>query len=104
MRDRRSGAHDLAWMRIAVVNHRDCYICHFLLHTDTPVTADTCKLSVIDLHCAQTRDKISHRWRDKDLAVLYFSARHLNARSSNMFNVLIHAFKIFFPSTHGGKL
>jgi len=56
------------------VNHRDCYICHFLLHTDTPVTFDHFKLSVIDLHRAQTRDKISHRWRDKDLAALYFSA------------------------------
>lgn len=56
------------------VNHRDCYICHFLLHTDTPVAADNFKLSIIDLHRAQTRDKISHRWRDKDLAALYFSA------------------------------
>ncbi|MGZ9708353.1 lipopolysaccharide core heptose(I) kinase RfaP [Pseudomonas sp. GNP013] len=56
------------------VNHRDCYICHFLLHTDTPVTAEHFKLSVIDLHRAQTRARISHRWRNKDLAALYFSA------------------------------
>ncbi|TKK33723.1 lipopolysaccharide core heptose(I) kinase RfaP [Pseudomonas sp. CFBP13528] len=56
------------------VNHRDCYICHFLLHTDTAVTADNFKLSIIDLHRAQTRDRISRRWRDKDLAALYFSA------------------------------
>ena len=58
----------------AGVNHRDCYICHFLLHTDRPVTAEDFKLSVIDLHRAQTRAKISRRWRDKDLAALYFSA------------------------------
>ncbi len=42
-------------MHRAGVNHRDCYICHFLLHTDKPVTADDFKLSVIDLHRAQTR-------------------------------------------------
>jgi heptose I phosphotransferase len=61
-------------MHRAGVNHRDCYICHFLLHTDTPVTADSFRLSVIDLHRAQTRTRVSRRWRDKDLAALYFSA------------------------------
>ncbi|WP_249678181.1 lipopolysaccharide core heptose(I) kinase RfaP [Pseudomonas abieticivorans] len=61
-------------MHRAGVNHRDCYICHFLLHTDKPVTADDFKLSVIDLHRAQTRASITTRWRDKDLAALYFSA------------------------------
>ena len=61
-------------MHRAGVNHRDCYICHFLLHTDKPVTADDFKLSVIDLHRAQTRSAITKRWRNKDLAALYFSA------------------------------
>ena len=61
-------------MHRAGVNHRDCYICHFLLHTDKPVTADDFKLSVIDLHRAQTRPAITKRWRNKDLAALYFSA------------------------------
>ena len=56
------------------VNHRDCYICHFLLHTDRPVTADDFRLSVIDLHRAQTREHITPRWQRKDLAALYFSA------------------------------
>ncbi|MCU1740222.1 MULTISPECIES: lipopolysaccharide core heptose(I) kinase RfaP [Pseudomonas] len=60
-------------MHRAGVNHRDCYICHFLLHTDKPVTADDLKLSVIDLHRAQTRAAIPARWRNKDLAALYFS-------------------------------
>jgi len=61
-------------MHRAGVNHRDCYICHFLLHTDREVTAEDFKLSVIDLHRAQTRATISRRWRNKDLAALYFSA------------------------------
>lgn len=61
-------------MHRAGVNHRDCYICHFLLHTDTPPTPDNLRLSLIDLHRAQVRDQVPRRWRDKDLAGLYFSA------------------------------
>lgn len=64
----------LGAMHRAGVNHRDCYICHFLLHTDQPVQADDFRLSVIDLHRAQTRATVPRRWRDKDLAALYFSA------------------------------
>ncbi|MCL7461831.1 lipopolysaccharide core heptose(I) kinase RfaP [Pseudomonas sp. NW5] len=61
-------------MHRAGVNHRDCYICHFLLHTDQPVSAETLRLSLIDLHRAQTRAQVPRRWRNKDLAGLYFSA------------------------------
>jgi heptose I phosphotransferase len=61
-------------MHRAGVNHRDFYICHFLLHTDKPVTASDFRLSLIDLHRAQTRTQTPRRWRDKDLAGLYFSA------------------------------
>lgn len=61
-------------MHRAGVNHRDCYICHFLLHTERPVTPTDLRLSLIDLHRAQTRAAVPRRWRDKDLAGLYFSA------------------------------
>lgn len=61
-------------MHRAGVNHRDCYICHFLLHTERPIQASDLRLSVIDLHRAQVRDAVPRRWRDKDLAALYFSA------------------------------
>lgn len=54
------------------VNHRDFYICHFLLHL--PVDTSAPRLSLIDLHRAQVRDATPRRWRDKDLAALYFSA------------------------------
>lgn len=60
-------------MHRAGVNHRDCYICHFLLHTDKPLLASDFKLSLIDLHRAQVRATIPLRWRNKDLAALYFS-------------------------------
>jgi heptose I phosphotransferase len=56
------------------VNHRDCYICHFLLHTDPAPMPDRLRLSLIDLHRAQVRDRTPRRWRDKDLAALHFSA------------------------------
>ena len=59
------------------VNHRDFYICHFLLQLDPPPTADKLKLSIIDLHRAQVREKTPRRWRDKDLASLHFSALNI---------------------------
>lgn len=63
-----------ATMHGAGVNHRDCYICHFLLHTDRAVSAADLRVSLIDLHRAQIRRRVPRRWRDKDLAGLYFSA------------------------------
>jgi heptose I phosphotransferase len=56
------------------VNHRDFYLCHFLLHLDPAPVADAFTLSLIDLHRAQIRAQTPRRWRDKDLAALYFSA------------------------------
>ncbi len=67
-------AHMAGTMHRAGVNHRDFYICHFLLHTDNPVRAQDFRLSLIDLHRAQTRTQTPRRWRNKDLAGLYFSA------------------------------
>ncbi|MCQ4287316.1 lipopolysaccharide core heptose(I) kinase RfaP [Pseudomonas stutzeri] len=67
-------AHMAGTMHRAGVNHRDFYICHFLLHTDKPVRAQDFRLSLIDLHRAQTRTQTPRRWRNKDLAGLYFSA------------------------------
>ena len=56
------------------VNHRDCYICHFLLHTEPTPTPERLRLSLIDLHRAQVRAGAApRRWRDKDLAALHFS-------------------------------
>ena len=56
------------------MNHRDFYICHFLLHLDPAPTPAALRLSLIDLHRAQIRARTPRRWRDKDLASLYFSA------------------------------
>ncbi|MDR1996648.1 lipopolysaccharide core heptose(I) kinase RfaP [Azonexus sp.] len=60
-------------MHRAGINHRDFYICHFLLHLDPVPTPAAFRLSIIDLHRAQCRLATPRRWRDKDLASLYFS-------------------------------
>jgi len=61
-------------MHAGGMNHRDLYICHFLLHLDPPPTPAALRLSLIDLHRSQLRARTPRRWRDKDLAALYFSA------------------------------
>lgn len=75
-------------MHAAGVNHRDCYICHFLLHTDQPLRADDFRLSVIDLHRAQIRPAVPRRWRDKDLAGLYFSALNIGLTKRDLLRFL----------------
>ncbi|GHU45481.1 lipopolysaccharide core heptose(I) kinase RfaP [Betaproteobacteria bacterium] len=66
-------AKTVAAMHRAGVNHRDCYICHFLLREAVENRPPV--LALIDLHRAQTRAATPRRWRNKDLAALYFSAQ-----------------------------
>jgi heptose I phosphotransferase len=56
------------------VNHRDLYLCHFLLQLDPAPTPTNLSLSLVDLHRAQIRTHTPRRWRDKDLAALHFSS------------------------------
>jgi len=66
----------------AGTNHRDCYLVHFLLHNDSvPVESEAnnigfknIKISLIDLHRAQVREKVPRRWIKKDLAAIYYSS------------------------------
>lgn len=57
------------------VNHRDFYLCHFLLDLASLHPSKTPMLSVIDLHRAQIRQAVPRRWLIKDLAGLYFSSK-----------------------------
>lgn len=59
-------------MHGAGVNHRDFYICHFLLR-DRNFTSSP-DLAIIDLHRALIHQRLPYRWRLKDLAGLYYSA------------------------------
>ncbi|WP_424947960.1 lipopolysaccharide core heptose(I) kinase RfaP [Candidatus Spongiihabitans sp.] len=58
------------------VNHRDFYLCHFLIEFSAheTLTAENLRVYIIDLHRAQIRAKTPRRWIIKDLAGLYFSA------------------------------
>ena len=58
-------------MHAAGVNHRDFYLCHFLM--DIGSEADPV-LHLIDLHRAQVRQAVPSRWLVKDLGGLLFSA------------------------------
>lgn len=70
------------------INHRDFYICHFLLHLDPVPSPANFKLSLIDLHRAQIRNKTPRRWRDKDLASLYFSALDIGLTQRDLLRFL----------------
>ena len=59
------------------VNHRDFYICHFLLDISGGLEAAlrrVPKLYLIDLHRVGQRRRTPRRWIVKDLGSLYFSA------------------------------
>lgn len=70
------------------VNHRDCYICHFLLHLPFDGDEKNLKISVIDLHRSQIRSQVPKRWRDKDLIGLYFSSLTIGLTRRDIFRFL----------------
>lgn len=74
------------------VNHRDFYICHFLIHLDPAPTPERLTLSLIDLHRAQIRSKTPRRWRDKDLAALHFSALNIGLTQRDRYRFLASYF------------
>ena len=56
------------------INHRDFYICHFLLDVSGNASAiQNPKLYLIDLHRTQLHHHFSQRWIVNDLSRLYFS-------------------------------
>ncbi len=73
------------------INHRDYYLCHFLLKTDKPVvdlsSADV-NLYLIDMHRAQIRAAVPQRWRIKDLAGLYFSSKDAGLSKRDLFRFM----------------
>jgi len=79
----------MAWrMHAGGMNHRDFYLCHFLLHVDPPPAPDALRVSLIDLHRSQVRARTPRRWRDKDLAGLYFSALEIGLTRRDLLRFL----------------
>lgn len=79
-------------MHATGINHRDCYICHFLLHLPFTGQTQDLKISVIDLHRAQLRKSVPTRWRNKDLVGLYFSSLNIGLTTRDIFRFM----KVYF--------
>lgn len=100
-------------MHSSGANHRDFYLCHFLLKTDelhrcgfrdpdgdhpckplprdshgAHAECDTLNLHLIDLHRMQLRRKTPSRWVIKDIAGLYYSAMELPLTQRDLFRFM----------------
>jgi UDP-glucose:(heptosyl)LPS alpha-1,3-glucosyltransferase len=69
-------AHIAREMHAAGINHRDFYLCHFMLKQPWELVSHP-QVFIIDLHRAQIRPQVPERWLVKDLAGLYFSSMSL---------------------------
>lgn len=63
-------------LHAAGINHRDFYLCHFMLSTAS-LTAAVPDIYLVDLHRAQLRIRVPERWQVKDLGGLLFSSLNL---------------------------
>jgi len=73
------------------MNHRDFYLCHFLLDKSFEKTnsiENETKLFLIDLHRAQIRKKVPQRWLVKDIGSLYFSALEIDLTQRDLFRFM----------------
>jgi heptose I phosphotransferase len=59
------------------MNHRDYYLCHFLMPKDESIVLSDKPLYLIDLHRAQLRTAVPKRWQVKDIGGLYYSALNM---------------------------
>lgn len=66
------------------INHRDYYLCHFLLTNPECATAKDFHIHLIDLHRAAIRHKIPARYLFKDMGGLWFSAMDINLSKSDV--------------------
>lgn len=67
-------AETCAKMHFSGLNHRDCYICHFLIENKSLSNDSIPCLYVLDLHRAEIRKKIPRRLQVKDVAGIWFSS------------------------------
>lgn len=73
------------------VNHRDYYLCHFLLDVSAgrdQVDPEQLHLYLIDLHRVQFRRCLPYRWRLKDLAALYFSTMEIGLTRRDLYRFI----------------
>ncbi len=63
-------------LHAAGINHRDFYLCHFMLKEASLATGEP-DVTLVDLHRAQLRVKVPERWLVKDVGGLLFSSLNL---------------------------
>ncbi|HFD11494.1 MAG TPA: lipopolysaccharide core heptose(I) kinase RfaP [Crenotrichaceae bacterium] len=65
------------------INHRDLYLCHFLIKRQYRGDDGFPPIHLIDLHRVQIRSKTPYRWRVKDLTALYFSSMDIGLSNTD---------------------
>jgi heptose I phosphotransferase len=69
------------------VNHRDFYLCHFLLERNS-LAEKPVRIFLIDLHRVQIREHTPLRWIIKDLGGLFFSAMEIGLTRRDLFRFM----------------
>lgn len=69
------------------INHRDFYVCHFNIQTETALSGPL-RLYLMDLHRAQIRSKTPRRWILKDIVGICFSSRDLGLTQRDLFRFI----------------
>jgi hypothetical protein len=89
-------------MHMSGINHRDFYLCHFLLDVFADLFAETLdpgmrrdddlsgalRLSLIDLHRVQLRKRTPLRWVVKDIGGLYFSSMRIGLTRRDLYRFM----------------
>lgn len=73
------------------MNHRDLYICHFLLDVASGVDQldeKNVTLYLVDLHRVGMRSAVPTRWLVKDIASLYFSAMDIGLNKRDIYRFI----------------
>lgn len=77
-------------LHAAGINHRDFYLCHFMLR-EASLTGEP-EIMLVDLHRAQLRIAVPERWLVKDLAGLLFSTLNLGFSRRDYYRFLVNYF------------
>ncbi len=70
------------------INHRDFYICHFLLDLNSLREHNSLRVYLIDLHRVQMRKHTPQRWIIKDLSGLFFSSMDIGLTRRDLFRFM----------------
>ena len=71
------------------INHRDFYLCHFLMELSRYHASDgEAPLFLIDLHRAQLRREVPWRWQVKDVSGLFYSAMDIGLTRRDLLRLM----------------